>query len=225
MELQFPRRRHGLIQFGVPRATGEFLMKGKPVITISERELPGMVDELVTRVLEDGFTPDVTIGIATGGAMVANQIDPAIAGVRFTCTVQRPQTRLRSGIPGLHAVLRRLPPALADLLRVAEDWVGTHVTQASSPRAVAGALDPILEAIREQGVSRILVVDDAVDSGATLSGVVTAIRSGVPEATWIRTCAITSTRGPEKALIVPDYVLFERTLCRFHWSSDYREVQ
>lgn len=66
--------------------------------------------------------------------------------------------------------------------------------------------------------ARILVVDDAVDSGATLRTVIATIRSTWPDAE-IRSAVLTVTRS--RPLILPDYTLYPRgTLLRFPWSLD-----
>jgi hypoxanthine-guanine phosphoribosyltransferase len=63
----------------------------------------------------------------------------------------------------------------------------------------------------------LLVVDDAVDSGATLMRVLAELRKLVPDGTVIRSAVVAvTTKTP---LIEPDYV-FHRQLCRFPWSLD-----
>jgi hypoxanthine phosphoribosyltransferase len=61
-------------------------------------------------------------------------------------------------------------------------------------------------------------VDDAVDTGTTLSVVMDAVRRHAPQAAKIRSAAITVTT--ERPLISPDYALYYRQLCRFPWSLD-----
>lgn len=63
-----------------------------------------------------------------------------------------------------------------------------------------------------------MIVDDAVDSGASMQGVLTALRELSPESE-IRTAAVTQTRS--KPVVRPDYALFrDRTLIRFPWAMD-----
>lgn len=198
-------------------------MSNKSVITVSEPELSTLVDVLVARVLKDGFLPDVVLGIATGGAIVADHIDPSLECLRLTCTSQRPGTRVKSGLPGLRGLIRRLPLGIADAIRLAEDWLGVRTIKSAVPRILGTELDSQATIIRENGLKRILVVDDAVDSGMTLASVVMTIKKLIPDDVEVRTLAITRTREETQSLIVPDYFFFDRVLCRFHWSSDYRE--
>jgi hypoxanthine phosphoribosyltransferase len=65
---------------------------------------------------------------------------------------------------------------------------------------------------------RILVADDAVDSGITLATVLRLLREIAPARSEVRSAAITQTL--EHPTVQPDYVLFHRVLCRFPWSFD-----
>lgn len=65
---------------------------------------------------------------------------------------------------------------------------------------------------------RLLVVDDAVDSGVTLATVLNVLRALCPAGTEIRSAVVTVTLdGP---LIQPDFALHRGILCRFPWSFD-----
>jgi hypoxanthine phosphoribosyltransferase len=67
------------------------------------------------------------------------------------------------------------------------------------------------------GAQRILVVDDTVDSGRTLSTVTAAVRLVQPGAE-VKTAVLASTwRRPP---VRPDFCLLERTLLRMPWSFD-----
>jgi hypoxanthine phosphoribosyltransferase len=68
----------------------------------------------------------------------------------------------------------------------------------------------------------VLIVDDAVDSGATLAYVLQAVRRLAPPSARIRSAAISQTT--EQPLACPTYVLYYRRLCRFPWSLDARAV-
>lgn len=70
-----------------------------------------------------------------------------------------------------------------------------------------------------QGARRILIVDDAVDSGESMKKVVETVRGLNPRAS-VRTAAITLTT-PAPA-VSPDYYLYNQVLVRFPWSKDYR---
>ncbi|WP_353081810.1 phosphoribosyltransferase [Tessaracoccus lapidicaptus] len=197
-------------------------MSSKPIVTVGENELTHVVGQLVDKILRDGFEPQAVVGIATGGAIAARQIDPALGWVLFVCTLRRPSTGLKTGLPGVSAALRRVPSPVADLLRRAEDRLGELMGPRPSVVNLEAPLRETAEVVRSKGLTRILVMDDAVDSGATLARVVHDLRSMLPDDVEVRTAAICQTRESGRSMIAPDYVVFERTLCRFHWSLDYR---
>jgi hypoxanthine phosphoribosyltransferase len=64
----------------------------------------------------------------------------------------------------------------------------------------------------------VLVVDDAVDSGATLIAVLDAVYKAAGSSK-VRSAAITVTT--ENPMVMPDYYLYhDETLIRFPWSID-----
>jgi hypoxanthine phosphoribosyltransferase len=63
-----------------------------------------------------------------------------------------------------------------------------------------------------------LVIDDAVDSGATLATALQVLRDVCPPGTEMRSAAITQTL--DRPMVRPDYVLHRGTLCRFPGSFD-----
>ncbi len=196
----------------------------KRVVTISEHDLPSVAQMLLDRMAANGFVPDAVVGIATGGALVVGSL-PADSGVtKFTCTFQRPSTVTKQRVRVGRRVLKKMPYRFTNVLRLIEDRVGERSTPTvplPSP-GLEEALDIIGEAARKRGLRRIAVIDDAVDSGATLACVMTALRQRLSAEVTVRSGAITRTRSPAKTIVQPDYVLYENTLCRFHWSYDYQ---
>lgn len=168
--------------------------------------------------------PDVLIGIQTGGAFVADSMAKA-AGVGvpvLALTCRRPSSRYKPASSALKGVVAGLPRPVVDGLRLVE-----HALLTRRPRDVSRdqyrlsneeleAVDAGIAAMG--GEPRLLIVDDAVDSGATLSIVMDAIRRRAPPAATLRSAVITVTTG--RPLISPDYALYHRQLCRFPWSLD-----
>jgi hypoxanthine phosphoribosyltransferase len=68
--------------------------------------------------------------------------------------------------------------------------------------------------------SRVLVVDDAIDSGATMATVVEQLRDAVGDGGEVRTAVLTITT--RTAVFQPDFTLYRQTLCRFPWSHDFQ---
>lgn len=157
-----------------------------------------------------GFAPDLIVGIATGGDEVARRMFGDLPHTSVRC--RRPGSETKDGNPRLFGFIRRLPRPVRDLMRIAEaHWLAARGTRAEeravevSPEA-AGAI---------ARASRILVVDDAADSGATLAAVLRAIG---PKAVAVAVLTVTT---PDPA-VRPDYTLYDnRTLLRFPWSKDF----
>lgn len=200
------------------------IMTMKRVITISECELPSLAQMLLDRMAANGFIPDAVLGIATGGAVVVDSLPIEVGVSRFTCSVQRPSTVIKQRARMGQRVLKRMPYRVTDILRLVEDRLGER----SNPTVLAPtpnleqALDVIVEAALKQRLHSIAVIDDAVDSGATLACVIEALKQRLPDEVTVRSGAITQTRNPAKSIVQPDYVIYENTLCRFHWSYDYK---
>lgn len=151
------------------------------------------------------FDPDLVIGIATGGAVIAEKMFTSVRHI--TVTARRPSSSGKDRVTPLMNVVRRLPVPVKNLMRMAESRI------LSFKRPVPPELAPI-----ETGdAKRILVVDDAVDSGATLYGVLSAIETDGS----VKSAVMTVTTS--KPLVYPDFSIYHNhTLIRFPWSMDNR---
>lgn len=196
----------------------------KQVITVSEQDLTVLTTRLLDLMAADGFVPDAVVGIANGGALVVDSLPAEHYVSRFTCMQQRPSTAIKERAGVGQRILKAMPYRLTNLFRVIEDRVG----QRSSPTVPApspsldASLDFVIRTIAEKGIRRIAVLDDAVDSGATLACVSGALRERLPDEVAVRTGVITRTRSRPQTILEPDYFVFENTLCRFHWAADYK---
>ena len=113
------------------------------------------------------------------------------------------------------------PRPVVDRLRLAEHMLLTRKT--SPPRRPAYQFDPGEIAELDLWLAKtgrrpaILVIDDSVDTGATLARVLDLLKHRAPDAD-LRSAVITVTTA--SPLIAPDYTLFRQKLCRFPWSLD-----
>lgn len=181
---------------------------------------------LMRLVVQDGC-PDALVGIRTGGLHVAQSMAKA-AGYTvpvLSITCRRPSTKLKSG-SGLKKVLARFPRPLVDRLRILEHAI---LTGRPRPKPEAEDEDPFVFDTRELaelvnwldgagGRPSLVVVDDAIDTGATISRVLDAVAYHAPPAARIRSAVITVTTPRPWAL--PKYTLYSQQLCRFPWSLD-----
>ena len=104
-------------------------------------------------------------------------------------------------------------------MRCAESKVLAIKDRILKPAPVQVSVCDELIAMLLQGGHKVLVVDDATDSGCSLLSVLNAIEEyGSNE---IRSAVITVTR--KHTAIIPDYALFRNsTLVRFPWSADMK---
>ena len=173
------------------------------------------------RQVEERFAPALLIGIRTGGYTVAVAMHEAASRpldlAPLTC--RRASTRTKAGIPGFAAVLPHLPTPVLDQLRRFEHRLLTRKrlpgartldpAEATALRAKLAALPP---------GSKVVAVDDAVDSGATLAAVMDFAQKAAPAGVTVHSAAITVTT--DKPISNPDITLFHGVLCRFPWSFD-----
>jgi hypoxanthine phosphoribosyltransferase len=171
--------------------------------------------------------PDVLVGIATGGVYVAESMiqhfspRPELVSIRLSRPATNVKQRFRADL-----VLRRLPRLASYGLRWMEVAAregmlrrerGRGPARTTLAPASSNAVADERAAALVAGGRQILVVDDTVDSGRTLSEAVAWVRRHNPDCS-VQTAALASTwkRPP----ITPDYLLYPRTLVRFHWSLD-----
>ena len=165
--------------------------------------------------------PDLLVAIPTGGLWVAQAMarSSRTAQPILPLTCRRPGTDAKRSSSLLRMAIARLPRPALDRLRLLEH----RLINRTPPRPDQRSFDRAeLAALREWFTARpphqaVLVVDDAVDSGATLHAVCTQIRQIAPHAV-LRSAAITVTTAAPLAR--PDHALYDRRLCRFPWSLD-----
>lgn len=182
------------------------------VITLHNSDFINHCRSLEEAVMAD-FSPDLVAAIATGGSFVAEQMFHDIP--RITIMARRPSTDSKEQLGIAMRIIRALPESLRNCIRIAE----ARVLRWRGPRTSFDPASIDIEGLRNHG--RILVVDDAVDSGATLRAVLGALRKVVPGAD-IRSAVLTvTTTNP---VVRPDFTIYNNhTLLRFPWSKDYRK--
>lgn len=174
---------------------------------IRSGDLPGLCETLGQRIDQTHFVPTLIVYVERAGRGVAEQLS-----VRYQVPSHGVEaSRLLGGVKRRMAwLLARLPRSVVDLLRSAEIRSGVH--QRFSNRRVRGC----------EGVAlahhRILVVDDAVDSGETMRQVLAHLVRLGARREQVRTAVIALTRVDP--LVAPDFKVFDEK-CRFPWSSDW----
>jgi hypoxanthine phosphoribosyltransferase len=161
------------------------------------------------------YSPDLVVAIRQGGLHVAREmLSDAASGIGLvTVAAHRPGTAVKRRLDTA-IVVRRLPRSLANGLRILEHYARLYLGSGSQPPTVE--VDSATR-LRVAASARILVVDDAVDSGTTLDAVLRHLAAlGRAE---IRTAVLTVT-FPQPA-VLPDYTVYPKgVLLRFPWSDD-----
>ena len=126
--------------------------------------------------------------------------------------LSRPSSRWKSK---MKSMLRFLPYPVLDRLRLLESGI---LSMRRHP--VKDDVELPSQLLDLHGCN-ILVVDDAVDSGATLSAVVSAVKRELPMSQCRSAVLTVTTSAP---LVRPDYMLYDdNTLIRFPWSMDMKK--
>jgi hypoxanthine phosphoribosyltransferase len=193
------------------------------VVSLDRKSFDEVCAELMRHVNRDR-RPDVLIGIRTGGLVVAESMAKAAGGdlpvLAVTC--RRPSSRHKPKSSTVRRLVANLPRPVLDQLRVMEHALLMRRAP-PPPRGQFHFGESELERLEAWVAAAgecpsLLIVDDAVDSGTTLSVVLDAVQRRVPRTATVRSAAITVTT--ERPLALPDYALYHRQLCRFPWSLD-----
>jgi hypoxanthine phosphoribosyltransferase len=171
----------------------------------------------------DSFAPDLLVGVRTGGLVVAESMAQTAATpipvLPLTC--RRASTGVKARVKLLPKILAALPTPAVDVLR----WLEHRVlsTRRRKQAAVQHIDHDEAYAIgrhlsHSHVAPRVLVVDDAVDSGVTLATVLRLLRDTCPAGTEFRSAVVTVTL--DQPLAEPDFSLYRGVLCRFPWSFD-----
>jgi hypothetical protein len=178
-----------------------------------------------------GLQPQLVVGIRSGGwwvveAMIAARAPANVVFLPLTC--RRPTSDIKGGSATFRFLLRVLPYFILNILRTVEYYLLTLPRCRAARRhgvddqripdpAEIGA---IRAAARDLPADvRVLVVDDSIDSGATLHAVMRQLRELLPPAAELRTAAFT-VLGPYP-VVAADFALYQRVNCRFPWSYDF----
>lgn len=189
------------------------------VITAIGNDFDSLCDRLSKEIIKE-FSPDVIIGVATGGRYVAERIEKNINVPLVIIKRQRNLTKKKSKLR-LDSLLPLLPRSVNDLLRIAEIKFNERKFSKSGRILSVGSVAHIsgdLEHLR--GGKRILIVDDAVDSGGTFIDCINFLQPFLSENSVIKTAALNVTF--DEPAFIPDFYLYKGYLIRYPWASDVR---
>lgn len=190
--------------------------------TLDQQRFDAACAALMHQVLSE-YRPNLLVGIRTGGFFVAQAMAPAsrvpVPVLPLTC--RRVATGMKARVKILPRLLTTMPQPMVDRLRWLEHrLLSNRRRNAAAPQRIEpGEAEAIAEHLAQAGTpQRVLVVDDAVDSGVTLATVLELLGRVCPSQTEFRTAVVTVTL--DQPLVQPDFVLYRGVLCRFPWSFD-----
>jgi len=167
---------------------------------------------------------DAIIGVMRGGSIVCDafclHFPSSAYRLRTDVMLQRPSTKRKNGV--VTRILKKFPIWVLDLMRIAESrMLSLKLTLTKSKHTPAVSLsEGLTKILKGRKTPRILIIDDAIDSGTTIYAIRQALTALNPEAD-VKVAVITVTTSTP--CIQADYALYRnQTLIRFPWSSDSR---
>lgn len=170
---------------------------------------------------------DVIAGVRRGGSIVCDAMlrdMPAAAyTLRADVKLQRPSTKRKGAV--FSKILATLPRPVLDWLRIIESLMldARHRLRDMRGRKPATPVDipaQLAAALADAAAPRVLIIDDAIDSGETLFSIITALKQLNARAE-IRVAVLTVTTCNPR--VDADYALHrDRTLLRLPWAADAR---
>lgn len=180
------------------------------VITVDNQELDRLCRQLDHEIRESSFRPEIILGVKSGGVPIAERLD-FLMKPPYPMVVCHPVRKMSKNKKRyFNKILKLFPLTVLNFLRQLEAILFFHTIRRKQFIKIE-----LPKNIRE--VKNILIVDDAVDTGNTLSYISTGIHKINPEAN-MKFAVITVTKS--NPLIQPDFSIFKNTLVRFPWSLD-----
>lgn len=167
------------------------------------------------------FAPDLVVGILTGGGYVLEAIKthPSIKDCLLeVVTLQRTSTQFKQHY--LKPLFSVLPYFILNWFRILESKKVEHkISNLDVNKLQETKLEFNLKSEESSFIKKILIVDDAIDTGKTMFIVKNNLQKKFPYAK-IEIAVMTWTI--ETSVVKPDYYMYKNTLLRFPWSNDYK---
>lgn len=180
---------------------------------------------LLSQKVNETYSPDLVIGVLTGGGYVGQELVktlPESSDRKYIeIKIQRSGTKKKEkGF--LKLVLRYAPTFLLNWMRMLESVILERKAQKNNPKRTGTIIIPKdIDGFLKENPKKILLVDDAIDSGATLNLLKEYLESHYKNAA-VKIAVITVTTP--HPIIDADFCLYhDRVLVRFPWSNDVKK--
>ena len=187
------------------------------VITLNHENLKQKCNELVSKI--EG-TPDLIIGVFNGGGYVLSEIrdNESFSFVELNSVKLQRRGKFRNSIIAKF-ILKRLPYRILDNIRGFESEKAKMTIDKINFKNLSSIKLNLANPSNVKTPKRILIVDDAIDTGKTMFVTKNNLAKLFPSAK-IEIGVISWTI--ETSIIKPDYYLYKNILIRFPWSKDYK---
>jgi hypoxanthine phosphoribosyltransferase len=140
------------------------------VITLLNRDFILACKDLSNKIKES-FAPDIIISILTGGAYVGKMIMQELDNKNILYAeikIQRGNTK-RKELKVVHYIIKRIPQFIANWIRILESEMLLIKSKFKKPmRTGVINFEKNIDEFLRQGCKNVLIVDDSIDSGATV---------------------------------------------------------
>lgn len=189
----------------------------KKVVEVNKKNLDVICSELAG-LIDDNF--EIVVGIATGGEYVGEIVAEKLQLPLLVIKRQRISTK-RKEFLNIDVFLKKMPAKFNDVLRIVESgfqeslylYKGEKFYSDNSVSCIRGDIKSIAKK------KKILIVDDAIDSGSTIIEALTYLKGFNASAEY--KVAVLSITYSNPAVFA-DYYLYRRILLRMPWSKDAR---
>jgi hypoxanthine phosphoribosyltransferase len=186
------------------------------VKTLTEKELKKSFQNFFNNIIHE-YNPEVIFFVANAGVYLKQMIDGEYDNSKFhILKMQRKTTPVKNILFNKIKLqlLRKLPNSILNFLRNIEHkiYLKTKFSEVSKNKIT----------IKNFNKKKILIVDDAIDTGSTMKLIIDSIKDSNPESI-VKTAVIVRTN--HNSIVVPDYLIFKNILIRFPWSLDYNNSE
>lgn len=197
------------------------------VLTFLGHDFETLCRRLADEVFDSNYTPDVVIGVLTGGGIIGRiACDEFVrksgnTGIYYTeVKIQRPSTKVKAK-SNARRILPRLPVWLLNLLRILEVYYYEIKARFIHP-VREGRLEPDekVKDLLKKGGRKVLLIDDCIDTGYTLKIIKDYFMYHYPGNDFRVAVATVSHHFP---VLIPEYQLYNRVLLRFPWANDVKK--
>lgn len=188
------------------------------VITLTYSKAEQCTEKLINEI---DFHPDLVIGVLNGAKFLIEEFKKS---EKFTSScfvevkLQRESEKMkRNKIVSI--ILKILPYYLLNRLRIIEsEKVKSKIKKVDFLELNSKIV--ILDNLPNIHVKKILIIDDALDSGKTIYLIKNELTKKYPNLTEIKSAVIAWTI--DQSIVKPDYYVYKNTLVRYPWSKDFK---